>query len=359
MAALGYTPVSLYYSDVHTNTPSDTNLVYGELAINITDGKLFYKDNNDVVQVIASKATATGPAGSNTQIQFNNSGNFGASSGLTWDGTNLGVAAINGATSLTLKTGSTAAVTVSSTQKVGIGIVTPLATLHVVGGNSNNAVIDNGGQQYTTLSWYNNGTEKAQTYWDQTNTLFVSGTDVSAAYVFKTNGTERARIAGASGNMSIGTASTPIKFLVNGTDALGVPVGDTSQRPTGAQGYIRFNTDTVQFEGYNGTSWLSVGGAAISNDTTTSSNLYPLFANATTGSATTIYTSNAKYLYKPSTGELTSQAVVASNAIFVNSQNVSVDYTVSAGNNGGTFGPVTVNDGITVTVADGSTWTVV
>jgi hypothetical protein len=29
------------------------------------------------------------PAGSNTQIQFNNSGAFGASSGLTWDGTTL------------------------------------------------------------------------------------------------------------------------------------------------------------------------------------------------------------------------------------------------------------------------------
>jgi hypothetical protein len=29
------------------------------------------------------------PAGSNTQVQFNNSGAFGASSGLTWDGTTL------------------------------------------------------------------------------------------------------------------------------------------------------------------------------------------------------------------------------------------------------------------------------
>jgi hypothetical protein len=29
------------------------------------------------------------PAGSNTQIQFNNSGAFGAASGLTWDGTTL------------------------------------------------------------------------------------------------------------------------------------------------------------------------------------------------------------------------------------------------------------------------------
>lgn len=36
---------------------------------------------------IASSGGSTSPAGSNTQIQFNNSGAFGASSALTWDGT--------------------------------------------------------------------------------------------------------------------------------------------------------------------------------------------------------------------------------------------------------------------------------
>jgi hypothetical protein len=67
---------------------------------------------------------------------------------------------------------------------------------------------------------------------------------------------------------------------------------------------LRFNTTTAQFEGHNGTAWASVGGAAISNDTTTASFEYPLFAAATSGSATTVYTSNANLLYKPSTGEI-------------------------------------------------------
>lgn len=60
MAQTGYTPIQLYYSTTTTNTPSAANLVSGELAINITDGKLFYKDNGGVVQTIATKAGANG-----------------------------------------------------------------------------------------------------------------------------------------------------------------------------------------------------------------------------------------------------------------------------------------------------------
>jgi hypothetical protein len=60
MAATNFTPISLYYSSTTTNVPTSGNLVNGELAINITDGKLFYKDNAGVVQTIATKAGASG-----------------------------------------------------------------------------------------------------------------------------------------------------------------------------------------------------------------------------------------------------------------------------------------------------------
>lgn len=97
---------------------------------------------------------------------------------------------------------------------------------------------------------------------------------------------------------------------------------------------------------------------AISNDTTTASNLYPTFAAATTGSVSTIYTGNAKLLYKPSTGELTSTAVVASNGIFVNNLTINTSYTIAAGTSGMSAGPITVASGVTVTVASGSRWVV-
>ena len=60
MAATGFTPISLYYSNVTAHVPTNTNLVNGELAINITDGLLFYKDNSGTVQIIASKNAAAG-----------------------------------------------------------------------------------------------------------------------------------------------------------------------------------------------------------------------------------------------------------------------------------------------------------
>jgi hypothetical protein len=100
------------------------------------------------------------------------------------------------------------------------------------------------------------------------------------------------------------------------------------------------------------------GGAALSNDTTTASNLYPLFAAATTGTPTTIYTSNAKYLYKPSTGDLSASQVIASNGLVLNNATVSASYTIATGNNAMSVGPVTVASGQSVTVSSGQRWVV-
>jgi hypothetical protein len=63
MAQTGFTPIQLYFSSTTTNVPLAADLANGELAINITDGKLFYKDNASAVQVIGWKvvpATAGG-----------------------------------------------------------------------------------------------------------------------------------------------------------------------------------------------------------------------------------------------------------------------------------------------------------
>ena len=101
-----------------------------------------------------------------------------------------------------------------------------------------------------------------------------------------------------------------------------------------------------------------VSGATISNDTTTASNLYPLFSSASSGTPTTIYTSNAKYLYKPSTGELQASELVASNGLVVNNATVSTSYTVATGTNAISVGPVTVASGQSVTVSSGQRWVV-
>ena len=86
----------------------------------------------------------------------------------------------------------------------------------------------------------------------------------------------------------VGTASPAVTASLVGIDAMLIPKGATGDRPTGVSGYLRFNTTTSEFEGYNGTAWASVGGAALSNDTSTATALFPLFASATTGTAATL-----------------------------------------------------------------------
>jgi len=153
------------------------------------------------------------------------------------------------------------------------------------------------------------------------------------------------------------TASGTASFTSTG--AVVVSSGTTGQRPSPLTAMFRFNTTTTQFEGYNGTVWGSIGGGAtITNDTTTASNIYPALLNATSGSATDFYTGNANLLYKPSTGELQSTVMISSNGITVNSSIIAANYTIGTNYNGMSAGPITINSGIVVTVSSGSTWVV-
>jgi len=162
----------------------------------------------------------------------------------------------------------------------------------------------------------------------------------------------------ANSRFGVNTATPAVTTELVGTDAMLIPKGTTGNRPTGVSGYLRFNTTTSEFEGYNGTAWASVGGAGLSNDTSTATNVYPLFAAATSGTASTLYTGNAKLLYKPSTGELQASVPVALNGIVVNSQTVATSYTIAAGYSGMSAGPVTVASGQAVTVSSGSRWVI-
>lgn len=102
----------------------------------------------------------------------------------------------------------------------------------------------------------------------------------------------------------------------------------------------------------------SGSGATITNDTATATNVYPLFAAATSGGLATVYTSNAKLLYKPSTGEFTSSILTAGNGIHVNSKTVATSYTIATGYSGMSAGPITIASGQTVTISSGSKWVV-
>lgn len=232
----------------------------------------------------------------------------------------------------------------------GVGIVKNL----YVGGTvnlSNALTTGNGG---TGLSSYTAGD---LTYY-ATGTSFTKLAIGSANFVLTSSGTAPQW----SQNLSIGSLTASADSSFTSTGALQISKGTTLQQPgSPATGMIRYNTTTNQFEGYSGSSpaWKSIGGSTLSNDTSTATDLYPVFSNATTGTAENLYTSNAKLLYKPSTGELSVSVPRASNGILVNTNTVAADYTIAATDNGLSAGPVSVNSGITVTVSSGAVWTVV
>ena len=120
-----------------------------------------------------------------------------------------------------------------------------------------------------------------------TTTTFINGTVIEPAWLndvnaltYSTTGTGNTVKATAptitsptissgnlivsTGKVGIGTASPAVSLAISGTDAALIPSGTTAQRPTGATGYIRFNSTTTAFEGYNGTSWNPFNGTVTS-----------------------------------------------------------------------------------------------
>ena len=113
----------------------------------------------------------------------------------------------------------------------------------------------------------------------------------------------------------------------------------------------------------NGTTWVSVAagpsGATLSNDTTTNATRYPIFADATSGAAITVYTSSPNYTFNPLTGTLKSKTFNAANSFFVSDNTLIESYTVAATQNAMSVGPITVPSGMSVTVSSGGRWVVI
>ena len=143
-------------------------------------------------------------------------------------------------------------------------------------------------------------------------------------------------LGGTDSNVQFGTLANDNLIQYNSTAGYWsnvapstVSVGTATNLASGGAGYIPYQS------GAGATSFLSVGTAGqvltsngssapswtnptasitISDDTTTASTRYPLFANQTTGSASTEYVSSTKLQYVPSTGILTATGFSGSGA---------------------------------------------
>ena len=130
MAATNFTPIILYHTTTASAAPTAGNLNNGELAINITDGKLFYKDNGGTVQVIATKGTGT-IGGSNTQVQYNSSGALAGSANFTFNGTTATINTLNLTNALGTAYGGTALTTYTQGDLVYASAANTLAKLGI------------------------------------------------------------------------------------------------------------------------------------------------------------------------------------------------------------------------------------
>jgi hypothetical protein len=99
----------------------------------------------------------------------------------------------------------------------------------------------------------------------------VTGIDINSGAIDGTPIGATTRSTGAFTSIGILNSSPDVSLDVgSATDAIHMPVGTTAQRPTGAAGYLRYNSTLEQFEGYTD-DWGQIGGGGGSNTFTTDS----------------------------------------------------------------------------------------
>ena len=163
----------------------------------------------------------------------------------------------------------------------------------------------------------------------QTNSATATGTLLSSLSV--------------SGNMDVtGTFTVSDNILMTGTGAIDVAAGTTAQRPgSPSAGMFRFNSQTTEFEGYDGSAWGEIGGAAA----TGTADLLDIASSSGTGGGSATFNGSA-YRFKLVT-KGTSTAVTPSNAEILR---VSINGVMQQPNDGSGQGDMT--DGYVVSGTD-------
>ena len=186
MSQSGFTPISLYYSSTATNVPLAADLVSGELAINIADGKLYYKNSSGVVTLLASTATVA-PVTTFSAGTTGFTPSTATSGAVTLAGT-LNVA--NGGTGVTTSTGTGSVVLSTSPTLVTPLLGTPTSVtltnatgLPLTTGVTGILPIANGGTGASTLAGANIAVTNAANTFSATQTF--NGTTATAS--IKTN----------------------------------------------------------------------------------------------------------------------------------------------------------------------------
>jgi hypothetical protein len=337
MAAPNFTPIQLYYSSTAAAEPSAGDLANGELAINITDGKLFYKNISGVVTLLASAAGSTGDVVGPASATNNNlaafdgvtgklikqAGTVTVGQGGTGQSTYTdGQLLIGNSTGNTLtKTTLTASTGISVTNGTGsitIANTAPDQTVVLTGagatttsGTYPNFTISSVNTTYGTATTTTDGLIKLGDGTVQTTAANTVSADASRTYAIQLNGSGQAVVnvpwSSGSGTITSVGASAPITSTGGTAPTIGlgvVPVanGGTNLTSYNANGVLYASSASVLASGttftYDPTTNL------ITNNRTPSiypwaagwsqyaSGAFTAAATASSGSATTFLANN-------------------------------------------------------------------
>jgi len=158
-----------------------------------------------------------------------------------------------------------------------------------------------------------------------------------------------------SGTLPVASGGTGNSSYTDGQLLIGNSTGNTLAKSTLTAGTGISIT--------NGSGSISIAstvtaGVTITNDTSTATALFPTFTSATSGSVSGLNVTSTKLTFVPTTGSLTAPQTVASNGLVVNSNTVSTSYSIPSGSSATSAGPMTVANGVTVTIPSGSRWVV-
>ncbi len=313
MAATGFTPISLYYSTTAAAVPTAGNLVPGELAINIADGKLYFENSSGVVTLLAQSSTAS-PVTTFSAGTTGLTPSTATSGAVTLAGT-LNVA--NGGTGVTTSTGTGSVVLSTSptlvTPLLGTptsGTLTNCTGLPLATGVTGTLAIANGGTGANTLAGANIAVTTAASTFTATQTF--TGTTATAA--IKTNNiTELASVvAGApaatqvfyinSGAVQYYTSNAANNWAINIAFSSGttmntaMAVGDSiSLTMLTTQGATAYYNSSVQVDGTTSGVTTKWQGSAPTSGNASSIDVYTYVIIKTASATYTVLASQTKF----------------------------------------------------------------
>jgi len=256
MAQTGFTPIQLYYSITAGASPIASSLANGELAINITDGKLFYKENTGTISVIGWKLVPTTAGGTGQTTYVNGQLLIGNSTGNTLTKATLtagsGISVTNGTGSITLANTGVLSFDGGST-----GLLPSTATTGVVS-LSGTLGVGYGGTGQTT---YTNG---QLLIGNTTGNTLTKATLTAGSGVTISNGAGSITISatGSGGTVTAVTGTAPVVSSGGTTPAISMAAATAS-----VNGYLT-STDWTTFNNKGSGSVTSVGGTGTVNGIT-------------------------------------------------------------------------------------------